>query len=304
MALQNNAGTPVTAQPEGVKVQETAEPETGTYTSDESEEEEETEEESEDSETTSEPSQPQSKPDPKQTAEENAKYAAIRRSVETEAKVKMEAEVKRRSQEAADKTVADMGILDPYSGKAITTKAQYDAYKARRDSEVAAKELTKAGISAEAINSIIDSHPAVVKAKQAAADMEAAKQRANAESAKASLETQMKEISALDPSIKTIDDVAALPCWGSIKNFIGKGLTLTEAFKQANFDNLVSKSASAAKQSTYNSVTGKDHLTSSASRGQGEVTVPKGVMNQYRAMFPDMTAEQIRADYARQNKKK
>lgn len=300
-----NAAAPVSAPAEGVKVQETAAPETDIDIDEDSEGEDgEADPEGSDESPEAPTEKGKAEPAKQQTAEENAKYAAVRRSIETEMKAKADAEIRREVQKAADQTIADMGIMDPYSNKAITTKAQYDAYKARRDSEVAEKELKKAGISAEAINSIISSHPAIVKAEKAAKDMDAAKQHANAEAAKASLDTQMKEISALDPSIKSIEDISALPCWGNIKTFIGKGLTLTEAFKQANFENLVNKSASAAKQTAYNSVSGKDHLTSSASRGQGEAVVPKGVVKQYKAMFPNMTTEQIRADYARQNKTK
>lgn len=239
----------------------------------------------------------------KQTPEQNAVYAEMRRKAEAEAKAKAEAEAKRLAQAEIDKAVAEMGLRDPYTGKAITTKAEYDAYKTRHETEIIGKELGKAGISRAAMDALIASHPAIKQAQEAAKAYEEAQRSAQEQAARARLEEQIKAISALDPSIKTAADLAALPNYGQIRDYVKKGLTIEEAYKLANMDKLAEKKSAAAAQSAINKVASKEHLTSTAARGSGDVPVPKKVIEQYRMLNPGMTDKEIRADYAKFSKK-
>ena len=239
----------------------------------------------------------------KQNPQQNAAYAEIRRKAEADAKIKAEAEAKRMVQAEVDKVFADMGLKDPYTGKVIATKAEYEAFKARRDSETITKELGKAGISQEAINAIIASHPDVQKAQKAVADFEAAQRNTQEQAARVRLDEQIKEISALDPAVKTAADLAALPEYGKIREYVQKGISIVEAYKLTNMDKLTDKKTAAATQSAINKVASKGHLTPSASRGSGDAPVPKKVIEQYRMLNPGMTDKEIRADYAKFSKK-
>jgi hypothetical protein len=235
--------------------------------------------------------------------DQNAAFAEVRRKAEAEAKIKATQEAQRMAAAEVDKAFADMGLEDPSTKKPIKTKAEYDAYKARHATEVAAKEFGKAGISVDTLNSLIENHPMVQQAKQAVAGYEEAQRQVQESAARVRLDEQIKEITALDPSIKTVDDLAAQPYYEQLRGYVKKGLTIVEAFKLTNIDKLNNKTASAAAQSAYNKAQSKEHLTSSAARGQGEVVVPKAVMNNYRKLCPNMTAKEIRADYAKFQKK-
>lgn len=236
-----------------------------------------------------------------QAPDKNAAFAEVRRKAEAEAKIKAAQEAQRMAAVEVDKAFADMGLLDPYTNKIITSKKEYDAYKARHSSETISKELGKAGISREAIDAIIETHPAVIKAKEAAEGFETAKRQQQDTAAKVHLDSQLKEISSIDPDIKGIEDLMAQPNYETIRGYVRKGLSIVEAYKLTNMDKLSGKTAAAATQAVYNKVASKDHLTSSAARGQGEIPVPKGVMEQYRKLTK-LSDKEIREHYAKQTK--
>ena len=250
--------------------------------------------------------QPEKQEDKKQASKEpdrNAVFADIRRKAEAEAKIKASHEAQRMAAAEVDKAFKDMGLRDPYTNKAITTKAEYDSYKTRHESETISKELGKAGISREAIDAMIENHPAVLKAKEAAEGFETAKRQSQDTAARVHLESQLKEISAIDPGIKTAEDLMAQPNYETIRGYLRKGLTIVEAYRLTNLDKLTSKTAAAATQAAYNRAQSKEHLTSSAARGQGDIMVPREVIESYRRLCPKMTAKEIREDYAKHQKK-
>ena len=66
---------------------------------------------------------------PKQTKKENAQFAAARRKAEAERDAAIEAE-RQKAKADVDALIADMGLENPYTNQPITTKAEYDEYKA------------------------------------------------------------------------------------------------------------------------------------------------------------------------------
>ena len=228
----------------------------------------------------------------------NAIFAEMRRKAEAEAKLKAQS----TAAAEVDKIFADMGLRDPYTDKPITTKAEYDAYKQRHESEVIGKELGKAGISPDVINSIISSHPAIKEASEAAQAYKTAQEQAQQQSARVRLDEQIKEISALDPSIKTADDLMALPVYDKIRDYVRRGLSIVEAYKLTNMDKLTDKKTAAAAQSAINKVASKEHLTSTTSRGKGDNPIPRKQLEMYRLLRPNMTDKEIKADWAKHSK--
>lgn len=290
----------------GVKVQEAADPVTDNdiIDTDDTELIDDADEDFEDDAADEETPVPTGKAKPIVPAapDQNAVYADIRRKAETEAKVKATQEANRNAQVQIDKVFSDMGLNDPYTGKPITTKAEYDAYKERHESEKIGSELTKAGISRESLDALISSHPALKKAETAAKAYEQAKQHEQELAAKTHFDSQLKEISALDPDIKTVDDFMNQPNYETIRGYVKKGLTIVESYRLANMDKLSTKQSQAAAQTAYNKSASKDHLTSTAVRGQGEAPISKKQMEMYR-MTTGMTDKEIRADYTKYKQK-
>lgn len=231
-----------------------------------------------------------------QTKEERAKQAAARRQRERDAAVEQaRAEAKAEAQRSLDDTIKSLGLENPYTGKPITNKAEYDEWK-RRESEEKSKDVAEAaGMGEQEFSAFIDNLPQVQDYRRAA---EAARQQQQ----RMVLEEQIGQISKLDPSVKTVEDLAKREEYPAIYQNVQKGISIVEAFKLANFDKLTQSAAAASRQAAINSANGKEHLTATTARGAGSVSVPADVKATYKAMMPEMTDAQIQEHYNRFHK--
>ena len=217
-----------------------------------------------------------------QSSEDNARFAAIRRKAEADAKRQMEAEL--------DRTIESLGLKDPYTDKLITTKAEIDAYKTRLQEEQAKEIQDKAGMAPEDFRRFVDSLPEVQAGKAAQAKVVDLEIRAK-------IDKQMDEIRKISPEIKSMEDLSKLDNFQDLYNLVGRGYELADAYKVLNYDRLTSHAAEVAKQQALNSVGNKGHLQPSTPRGQGAVPVPADVAAEYRALMPDATDAEVQAHY-------
>lgn len=217
-----------------------------------------------------------------QTDEENARYAAMRRKAEADAEKRMNAEL--------DKSIASLGLTDPYTNKPITNHAEMQAYRQRFVEEQRKEMQEKAGMSPEDYQRFVDSLPEVQAGK-------AAQQKVMDLEIRAKIDSQMREIQMISPEIKTMEDLSKLDNFDKLYDMVGKGYELADAYKVLNYDRLTAKAAEAAKQQALNSIGGKNHLQPVTPRGQGAVPVPADVAAEYRALMPEATDAEIQAHY-------
>lgn len=241
-----------------------------------------------------------------QSAEENSKYAAARRKAEAErdlAVQKAREETRTQMQEELNETIKALGMVDPYTKTPIVDKAGLDAYRQRFEIEKKARFAKKAGMDDAEFQKFVNDLPEVKEARAKAAQAEEAQKAVRAEQAKAEIERQMAEISAIDPEIKTLDDLRKMDNYQRFYDLVKRGNTLTDAYKLANMDRLTSQSTQQAKQAALNQVNSKSHLDRTTTRGAGAVSVPADVIAEYRAFVPDATMDEIRAHWAKYQKK-
>ena len=241
-----------------------------------------------------------------QSAEENSKYAAARRKAEAErdaavAKAKSEAEVEK--QKAVDEVYKDLGLTNPYTKQPITTKAEYDAWRQQADIEKKSAMLKKSGMSEGEFETFVANLPEVKSAREMKAQAEEVLKQAQAENARVKVNEQIAEISKLDPSIKSLDDLRAMENYNELYDRVKRGQSLVEAYKLTNFDRLTKASADTARQATLNSVAGKSHLDKTSTRGTGASAVPAGIAEMYRMLNPNATDAEIQKHYNKQLKK-
>ena len=217
-----------------------------------------------------------------QTDEENARYAAMRRKAEADAEKRMNAEL--------DKSIASLGLTDPYTNKPITNHAEMQAYRQRFVEEQRKEMQEKAGMSPEDYQRFVDSLPEVQAGK-------AAQQKVIDLEIRAKIDSQMREIQMISPEIKSMEDLSKLDNFDKLYDMVGKGYELADAYKVLNYDRLTAKAAEAAKQQALNSIGGKNHLQPVTPRGQGAVPVPADVVAEYRALMPEATDAEIQAHY-------
>lgn len=238
----------------------------------------------------------------KQTPEQNAKFAAARRKAEAErdaaiAKARQDAQAE--AQRTIDEAFRTSGLTNPYTKKPITSKAEYDEYRARLEADRKARLLKKSGMSDEEFQQFVQGLPEVKQAKEAQAAAETAARQAREQQARLKVEEQLKEISAIDPSIQELKDLAKMETYPKFYELVKRGNTLTDAFKLANYEALTGRAAAASRQAAINSAQGKQHLSPTTQRGAGAVSVPADVKAEYLAFNPDATDAEIQQHYNR-----
>ena len=206
------------------------------------------------------------------------------------------------AQRIIDEAFKQSGMMNPYTEQPITTKEEYDAYRQRYDAEKKKALLRKSGMTDAEFDAFVQNLPEVRRAKQAQEQAEKAQREAHFAAARVKVDEQLKEISALDPSIKELSDLAKMPAYPRFYELVKKGNSLTDAFKLANYDALTKGAMQGARQSALNAAQGKMHMEQTRSRGTPVSAVPPDVRDMYRALNPDATDSEIQAHYQRYHK--
>ena len=225
--------------------------------------------------------------------EEDSRYAAARRNAEAALKAEREKIARDRETMESD-IISSLGIVDPSTGNVINTKGDLEKYRAAQTrAEIQALAL-RSGISEDELSAMIDRHPEVVKAR-------IAQQEAETAAAKSRINAQLAEISKLDPSIKSVDDLVRTDNYAEIKNKVQIGYSLADAYKLVNFDRLSARSGEAGKQAAINSISSKSHLTTTpvGTAGSIAVVVPEDIKTAYRQINPGITDEEIAKHYSK-----
>ena len=223
-----------------------------------------------------------------QTAEENARYAAIRRRAEEEARRKYDTQLNGLNQQVA---AMCQGVTHPTTGQPITNVHDYLDALAIQQRQASEQELQEKGVDPALIDRMIASNPVVMQAQQV---IEATK----AMGAEKQLQSDLAEISKIDPNIKGIQDLATLPNFPDMLARVERGESLVDAYKIVNFNNFMQNTGDAARQQAINQMRGKSHLASpstSVATENDDVEVPKEIMSSWKA--EGKTEKQIRELY-------
>ena len=251
-----------------------------------SESAEQTEESTEATETKTDVETGAVEPEP-QSAEENARYAAIRRRAEEEARRRYESEMGSLNQQVA---AMCRGVTHPVTGQPITNVRDYVDALAIQQRQASEQELQEKGVDPSIINRMIESNPIVMQAQQVI-------EQNKMSQAEVALQNDIAAITQYDPSIKGINDIAALPNFPDIMDRVQRGASLLDAYKMVNFDNFMQHTNQAARQQAINQMRGKDHLATQTGVAQADddVEVPAEIMSRYKA--EGKTEKQIRELY-------
>lgn len=236
--------------------------------------------------------------------EERAKQAKERRRRETDEAIQeaLAAERERTGkarEEELSAIFANAGLVDRYhDNKPITNKAEFDKWVEANKTEQLSRELKEGRLTPETLREAIEQSPTLQELRgkpeekpEAKPDMEQIVKR------------ELEEIQKLDPSVKSINDITALPTGEAFRALVNRrNLSFLEAFKIANFDRIQTIRAAAQRQSAKNAES-KSHMKGINASAMGGAEVSDREMNIYRAMCPWMSDDEIRADFAKRSKK-
>ena len=226
--------------------------------------------------------------EPQQSDEDNARYAAIRRRAEEDAKRRYEGEMNSLNNQIA---AMCQGLKHPVTGQPITNIHDYVDALAAQQKIIREQELEEKGIDPSMIDRMIESNPVVMQAKQVI-------ERSKLTEAEAMIQRDVAEVSKYDPNIKGVQDLLELPNFPEILDRVNRGASLVDAYKMVNFDNFMQHTNDAARQQAINQMRGKSHLQSQGSgvaTGSDDVDVPAEIMSRWKS--EGKTEKQIRELY-------
>ena len=232
--------------------------------------------------------------------EQDAQFAAARRRAEAErdaAIAKARADAQAEAQKSIDQFFRNAGLVNPYTKTPITTKAEYDAYRARFEADRKQTFLSKTGMTQEEYKLFVDGLPEVKAAREAKEAADKAARAAREHEAKAKVEEQLREVQAIDPSVKSLQDLSKMETYPKLYEMVKRGYSIVDAYKLANYDALTARAAAASRQAAVNAVQSKQHLSATKSRGEGAVSVPDSVLEEYRVLNPGASKEDIQKHY-------
>lgn len=229
-----------------------------------------------------------------QTKEERAKFAAQRRKAELEEAVN--AAVKKANEENQakwDRFFKEAQIPNPAKeGTTLQSMDDFEEYLKWRDAASIADKAQKGEVTEEEIRATIDR-----RAEQRARELaqQYARDRMDSE---ARVRDQIAKIREIDPSINSVEDLLSMPNASQFRQYVERGNNFVDAFYLANRDSIEQKKADLAAQHAVNSARSKDHLTSTKTKGGGEmVDVPASELALFREFMPDASASEIKAYY-------
>lgn len=247
------------------------------------------------------PPEPDEKP--KQSAEENARYAAARRKAEAERDAAVE-EARKAAEQQMDSLIASLGLKDPESGSAITTKKQYDEMKAKQAEAERDKLMKRSGMDKAQFDAFVQSLPEVAQAAEKDRKASELLKEIQAQRARQAIAEHVAEIGKMDKTIKSLEDLKNIPEFPAIQQRVQDGMNLLDAYKLETWDKQMGARSAAAQQAAVNRQRSKDHLRKTAERGAGEQEVPSDVEAMYLVFNPNITKEEMRKHYNESLKKK
>ncbi len=234
-----------------------------------------------------------------QSRDERAKHAAARRKAEQQAAIKAAvAEAESASAREIEEILSLGGVKDPDTGKPIKTAEEYRAAKAKIASKRQNEIIKKSGLDREEVEEYISMLPEVREAREGA-------ERAARAASEAQLAHDIEEISKLDGSIKTKEDLVHHESFDKIYERVSKhGDSLVDAFKFVNADALAERRLNAAMAAERQKSLGKDHLVATAQRGGSSVEITRDEIDAYRAFMPDASDAEILRYHEKYKKRK
>ena len=217
--------------------------------------------------------------------DENAIYAQARRTAEKQMNA-MNARVMSRFG----------SMTNPETGQPIKTVADYFEALDAQERVNTRHEIEQRGVDPALIDQIINQNPVIQQAQQVLHEN-------SLREGEAELNRQIQQISAFDPTVKSLEDIAKMPTFAAFDSYVRNGLSLPDAYRLANFEALTQRDAAASRQAAINAAKGKSPLSPMGGGADGQtaqlVDIPQEAIEVWKAAYPDLSYKELREKYNR-----
>lgn len=170
------------------------------------------------------------------------------------------------------------GMINPYTGRPITTEAELAAYQQAFAAEEQERRLRESGIDRNILNEAISGHPVV---QQANAMLHEQQQRQANDFMSQEFAALLQEFP--DCGLKDARDLMDTPEGRETLNLWRSGpISLKTAYAATHLKEIQARQSKAVRQGVMNEVNGRAHLTQTNRGGQANGEMPAETMEQYR----------------------
>jgi hypothetical protein len=234
------------------------------------------------------------------TAEQRRANAARRRQQEQETAINDAVERATAAQRAQEEArlqdfFQSAQLKNSFTGAVITNIAEFNAWKAEYDRVRLEKELQTGKLTTEGLEQAISQSPAIKRAEEIIRQNEEEQQRRDKDAAQARVESELAEIKKHNPAIRTVEDILNMPTASKFYDYVRRGNSFADAYYLANREEIEANTVTTAKQQAQTLARSKDHLSTTAARGSGALSVPADELALYKVLNPTATEAQIQA---------
>lgn len=143
----------------------------------------------------------------------------------------------------------------------------------------------------------------VVQSGEEFVSPERLKLRHEGEAKRRAIEAEFRKINAIDPSVKSFDDLMLMENADEFAERVRRGYSLTDAFIITNQKKLSQRIKTAAVRSALARMGAKKHLTGAGTGGgEAAIDVPAETYSLYKSLYPNITDGEIKKHYKQHNK--
>lgn len=197
------------------------------------------------------------------------------------------AEAKKKNRETSedDDMFLDLGLVDPYTGEPIESRADFLRWKERFLADTAAQKE-------QAVRMTLPD--------PMAQDMEDVALMARLYDA---IGGELEKIRQWDGAVASLEDIAAAETLPAVYEKVMKGYSLSDAFYLANAESIQKEAVRRAEEAADRKFRSKEHLRAVTPRSGGEVRIPAEVMQEFKRILPEADMESIRKFYKKDRKR-
>lgn len=216
-----------------------------------------------------------------------------------------------RERQRQEQVMADFfrsaNLRDPVTGEIIRDMSGLESYSQAAETRRLERNLAEGKLTPEDIDAMIRRRlaakpqeagtPPAAQTEHPAAQTETPAPQVTEEQVAA----ELAEIHRLDPSVNSLEDILKGPEREAFVSAVRRGNSFLDAFRLASFDRLrqqrQAEAAQRAAQAERNRSRSKEHMVPAGSRGQGASDVPADILELYREIMPEASAEEIQKHY-------
>ena len=190
-------------------------------------------------------------------------------------------------------------LTNPFTNTPIGSMEEFHAWRRQHEAAQLQQQLQAGQLTPEALERVIAESPAIKRAEELLQQSSAEQRQRQEAEFKARADAEIAEIGKLDPSVRSLEDILAMPTGLAFRVYVERGNSFFDAFRLANWEALTSAAAAAGRSAAVSNARSKDHLGPTQARGDGGRSISSEQRELYMFLNPGHSEADMQRNFAR-----